>query len=126
MRAQYRVPRLGAVTAAFKAVYDRYPNKDGKNPAGDAFQVIADNYPGGEGALRDAILAWFDTGVLKRHPYNADEHRFRPKLETVIGERRWEDDQSAPDESTSDTVFNPYSKLKDLPAGVLPPPRPRP
>jgi hypothetical protein len=89
--------RVGTKTAAFAAVYDRYPNKDGKNAAADAFQAVAESYPGGENALRDVILAWFETGVLNRHPYGGGtEPRFRPKLEKVIGERRWEDARSAP------------------------------
>lgn len=115
--------RVGAATIPFLAVYDRYPNKDSKNAAADAFQVVAESYPGGEASLRDAILAWFDSGALKRHPYSG-EPRFRPKLEKVVVERRWEDDQSVPndDASTAAKSGPHYPKFADLPAGV---PRPR-
>lgn len=88
---------LGAKTLAFKAVYDRYPRKDAENRAAAAFQEAAAGYPGGETALSAAILAAFDAGMLKRHPYNGPNDK-RPYLETVIAEWRWRDAPSAPDD----------------------------
>jgi hypothetical protein len=86
-----------ASTPAFMAVYSAYPRKDARTKAAATFQELAWNFEGGEEALSKTILAWFATGVLRRHPY-AGEDRFRPLLETVISERRWEDAQSAPDD----------------------------
>lgn len=91
---------LGAKTTAFKAVYDRYPRKDAENRAAAAFQEASASYPGGEAALSTAILAAFDQGMLKRHPYNGPNDK-RPYLETVIAEWRWRDAPSAPDDHPS-------------------------
>jgi len=88
---------LGAKTTAFKAVYERYPRKDAENRAAAAFQEAAAEYPGGEAALSAAILAAFEGGMLKRHPYSGPNDK-RPYLETVIAEWRWRDAPSAPDD----------------------------
>lgn len=126
-RAPFRPIRVGIVTPAFLAVYEAYPRRDVKTKAAQVFAEIADDYPGGEVALCDAILAWFKTGVLKRHPY-AGENKFRPFLETVLAERRWQDDQSAPDEvpiaaaGGGGRAGPVYREIPRLPPGV---PRPR-
>jgi hypothetical protein len=86
----------GAATLHFLAVFDRYPRKDKKLEAAAVWQELAEEHPGGELGLRDEILAWFETGALKRHPY-AGENRFRPLLESVLAERRWLDPPSDPD-----------------------------
>ncbi len=115
---------LGAKTLAFKAVFERYPRKDAENRAAGAFQEIAHEYPGGEDALSQAILAAFDRGILKRAPYFGPNDK-RPYLETFLAERRWEDPASAPDDKpaakpTNDTrcsFHRAYGTLRKLPPG---------
>jgi hypothetical protein len=125
-RAPYRPAVLGAATPAFLRIYDRYPKKIGKQPAAQVFQELAADYPGGQEALSAAILAAFDAGMLARHPYSGEDSK-RPALERVLAERRWEDDQSAPDEAPARAaVSNPYRPIPRLGPGVPPPPRPRP
>jgi hypothetical protein len=97
---------FAAKTPAFKAVYDRYPRKDAEARAAQEFQEIAAGYPGGESALSRAILAAFDAGMLKRHPYNGPNEK-RPYLETVLAERRWEDAASEPDEPPAPKASGP-------------------
>ncbi len=99
-RAAHRPIPLAVVTPPFLAIYNAYPRKDRKMPAAQVWHEIAADYPGGEAGLRDAIVAWFARGALKRHPY-AGDHQHRPMLVTVLVERRWEDDQSAPDNEPS-------------------------
>lgn len=94
---RYRMPVVGAATPSFVTVYDAYPNKDDKTGAAQEWHDAAREHVAGETGLRDEILAWFASGVLKRHPY-AGEARFRPKLATVIAKRRWRDAESAPDD----------------------------
>lgn len=94
-RAPHRPIPVALVTEPFLAVYRAYPHKDGKLKAAAVFAELADDHQGGQAGLRDSILAWFATGALRRHPY-AGEDRYRPTLETVLSERRWQDDQSAP------------------------------
>ena len=62
------------------------------------FAELADEYPGGEAALSAAILAAFDAGMLKRHPYHGP-NATRPCLDAVLANRRWEDPPSAPDDA---------------------------
>lgn len=88
---------VGAVTLPFLSVYDRYPNKHRKLEAAAVWQQLAADEPGGEDALAAAILAAFDGGMLRRHPYRGTAAH-RPKLETVLAERLWEEPESAPDD----------------------------
>ena len=42
-------------------------------------------YPGGEEGLELAVMASFERGLLKHHPYNStDDRRFRPLFATFI------------------------------------------
>jgi hypothetical protein len=100
-RPARRAIPIALKTLPFLAVYRAYPRKDKQMEAAAVWCEIASEHPGGEAALRDAILAWFATGVLTRHPY-AGENKYRPMLESVLAERRWEDDVSAPDDVTGD------------------------
>lgn len=123
-RVPYRHPVVGAASPAFMAVYEAYPRRDVKQRAAQVFQELAADHPDGETGLRDQILAWLRRGVLRRHPYSG-ENKFRPLLETVLLERRWEDDQSAPDDDeplTARAAGPHYPKIKPIPMGV---PRPR-
>jgi hypothetical protein len=81
----------------FLAVFDRYPRKDKRMEASQIFAELADDYAGGEAALSAAILAAFDGGMLKRHPYHGP-NATRPCLDAVLANRRWEDPASAPDD----------------------------
>lgn len=73
--------------------YSRYPNTFRKLQAAQTWQELAEQTPGGEVALADAIEAAFDAGMLKHKPYNGDAV---PKFETVLVERLWEEAPPAP------------------------------
>lgn len=102
--------RVGAVTPAFLSVFEPYPRQDGKQPAAQAFQEIADEYPGGEAALAASILAAYGRGFLKRHPY-AGPNATRPMFDKVLAERRWEDPASAPDNEPAAVRASGYREL---------------
>lgn len=85
-------------TLAFGECFRRYPNQNGRLDAAGAWQDLLVDYPGGEDALRGAILARFDAGMLKHHPYSGLQ-RYRPTFETFLRKRRWEDPESAPDDA---------------------------
>jgi hypothetical protein len=86
-------------TDDFLAVFARYPNQVGKWDAASAWQAIVEaGFPGGEPALRVAILARFDAGQLKQHPY-LGEVKFRPSFETYLRGFRWLDADSAPSDA---------------------------
>ncbi len=89
---------LGAKSLLFLEVFELYPRGDGKNEAARVWQEVAATFPGGETALRDAILARFKAGQLSRAPYKG-EHKFRPMFETYLLEARWEDGESKPDDA---------------------------
>lgn len=82
---------VAAVTPAFLAVYDAYPNRTGKQESAQVFAELAEDYPGGEKALSAAILAAFAGGMLKRHPYSSPDPAYRTSLEKFLKGRRWED-----------------------------------
>ncbi len=117
-RERPRVAAVGACTPAFLAVFDRYPRKDAKQDAAQVFQELAEDYPGGQDALSAAILAAFDAGMLKRHPYNGPNHT-RPFLDKVLARRRWEDPESAPDGLVSGS--EPRRRSTPLPVYVAEP-----
>lgn len=99
------------VTEAFVAVFARYPNQNGQAKAASAWCAIVEaGFPGGEPALREAIVARFDSGQLTRHPYAGDA-KYRPSFETYLREFRWLDANSAPDDGAPKTgakaVFYP-------------------
>lgn len=94
------VVHVGSVTLDFLRVYDRYPNKHRKVEASQVFQDLAAQWPGGEKALADEIVAAFDAGFLKRHPYSGLA-RHRPKLEDVLAGLRWQEPESAPDDDAT-------------------------
>lgn len=81
---------VALLSIPYLAVYDRYPNGDGKLKAARVFYELSAETGSTQDSLRDEVLAWFDTGVLERHPYAGDP-KFRPSLETVLSERRWLD-----------------------------------
>jgi hypothetical protein len=110
---------LAACTPAFLSVYDRYPRKEGKQPAAQAFQEIAEHYHGGEVALANAVLLAFDAGMLRRAPYSGP-NKTRPMLDRFLTERRWEDAVSAPDDADFDRP-----RSQPLPTYVFTP-RPKP
>jgi hypothetical protein len=99
-RIRHPIARVGTLTPAFLAVFERYPRGDKRMEASQIFAELADEYPGGEAALSVAILAAFDAGMLKRHPYHGP-NATRPCFDTVLAERRWEDPPSAPDDAPS-------------------------
>jgi len=99
---------LAAATPAFLDVFDRYPRKDGKNPAAQVFAELAAAHPGGEVALSREILAAFDAGMLARPPYNGP-NRTRPMLDTMLADRRWEDPPSAPDDAPPTRKAVPFA-----------------
>lgn len=109
-RPNHRVHMVGGKTVAFMDVAKRYPRRDRLNEAASAWQLIASNYPGGENGLRNAILAWFDAGALKRHPYSSD-HQHRPYLLSVLEGRRWEDPASDPDPPDASARGSPRAPL---------------
>lgn len=89
-------PHVGGATPAFLAVFERYPRKDKRMEAAQVFAQLAETWPGGEQALSESILAAFDAGMLKRHPY-AGPNATRPCFDRMLAERRWLDPASAPD-----------------------------
>lgn len=93
-----RVRRVytAAKTIQFLDVFNRYPRRDKKEAAAQIWQELAEDYPGGEDALRDAILARFSAGMLAKRPYSGP-HGTRPCFDTFLAERRWEDPESDPD-----------------------------
>lgn len=94
---RYKMPY--DVTETFGKVFAKYPNQVGQAKAASAWCAIVEaGYPGGEPALRDVIVARFDSGQLKRHPYTGDA-KFRPSFETYLREFRWLDADSAPDDA---------------------------
>jgi hypothetical protein len=97
--APFREPRrvypVGAVTLPFLAVYERYPNGAGKLKAAGVWQELAEMHPRGELGLQADVLAWFDTGILREHPY-AGEYKYQPHLEKVLAEQRWLDRSTGP------------------------------
>lgn len=99
-RDPYRFNHLATNTPAFLSVYNRYPNKMGKNVASQVFRELAETYPGGEASLAAAILAAFDRGMLKRRPYYDEERgvRFCPALERFLEKRLWEDEVPGDDD----------------------------
>lgn len=105
-RAPRRIAAVGAATLAFLSCFDRYPRGDGKQNAAQVWQELAECHPGGEAALARVILARFDAGMLKRHPYDGDP-RYRPTFETFLSQRRWEDPDPKPE---------PGIELRPLPA----------
>lgn len=90
MAGRRRPAYVGAATVAFLSVYDRYPNKLGKMDAAQTWQDMAAVHVGGEEALAAAILARFDAGLLRRHPYDGPV-RYVAKLENFLAGRMWED-----------------------------------
>jgi len=99
---------LAAKTAAFLDVFHRYPRKDKKEVAAQIWSELAETHPGGEPALREAILKRFDGGMLDRAPYRGPNDK-RPCFDTFLAERRWEDPESAPDDETAPTRPPPES-----------------
>lgn len=95
---RHPIARLGTLTPAFLAVFERYPRQDKRMEASQVFAELADGYAGGEDALSAAILAAFEAGMLARHPYRGP-NATRPCLDRVLAERRWEDPLSAPDDA---------------------------
>jgi hypothetical protein len=117
--APFRAPAqpypVGAATLPFLDVYDRYPKKHKKLAAAAVFQGLAAAYPGGETALSVTILARFDAGLLRRHPYAGDIAKC-PTLETFLIGRCWEDGEDAPvDVPARDSPRrDPLADLEDL------------
>jgi hypothetical protein len=101
---------VGVKTEAFKAVFERYPRKDGEMKAAVVFADLAASTPGGEVALAKEILAAFDRGMLKRHPY-AGPNATRPMLETILAEYRWRDPPSAPDNEPTPVRASSFREL---------------
>lgn len=89
---------LAAATPSYLSVEEAYPNGN-RARASQAFAELAAAYDGGEVKLSADILGAFRRGFLKRHPYDSADLRFRPLLENIIAERRWE--QPFPEVSTA-------------------------